>query len=64
MTTISDVSENAAPEAGTDAAPAQLRSRDERLAAGKALRDRASRKSHSVGAPPGDRRDPLTLRTE
>ena len=49
---------------GADAAaihPAPFRSRAERIAAGKALRERVTRKSHAVWAPPRKRRDPIDV---
>jgi uncharacterized protein (DUF2252 family) len=38
-----------------------FRSRDERLAAGKALRDQTPRQSHADWKPPRDRRDPIDI---
>ena len=49
------------PEAG---GPRQFSTRGERLAAGKALRDRVPRKAHSVWAPPRTRRDPVDVLEE
>ncbi|MFN5320638.1 MAG: DUF2252 domain-containing protein [Planctomycetota bacterium] len=44
--------------------PQSFRSRDERIAAGKALRERVPRDSHAVWKPPGDRRDPIDILRE
>jgi uncharacterized protein (DUF2252 family) len=41
-----------------------FRSRDERIAAGKALRDRVPRQSHADWEPPANRRDPVDLLKE
>ena len=40
---------------------AQFRSRDQRITAGKALRDRVPRESHAGWKPPVNRRDPLEI---
>ena len=44
--------------------PVAFRSRAERLAAGKALREQVPRQSHAEWAPPRDRRDPLDVLEE
>lgn len=41
-----------------------FRSRDERIAAGKALRDRVPRESHAVWEPPANRRNPIDILQE
>ena len=41
-----------------------FRSRDERIAAGKALRDSVSRQSHAGWEPPANRRDPIEILKE
>ncbi|MFO0914182.1 MAG: DUF2252 domain-containing protein [Pirellulales bacterium] len=41
-----------------------FRSRDERIAAGKELRERVSRQSHADWTPPADRRDPIDILRE
>lgn len=65
MTTITNPSaEKAALEPEAAGGPVQFRSRRERLAAGKALRDRVPRKAHSVWAPPRTRRDPIDVLEE
>jgi uncharacterized protein (DUF2252 family) len=56
--------EKPASEAEAAHVPRQFRSRPERLAAGKALRDRVPRKAHSVWAPPRTRRDPIDVLEE
>src|SRR5512147_1956474 len=56
--------EKTATEPETVGGSRQFRSRSERLAAGKALRDRVPRKAHSVWAPPRTRRDPIDILQE
>ena len=48
----------------TDVQRSQFRSRDERIAAGKALRERVLRKAHATWAPSRARRDPIDVLEE
>lgn len=48
----------------TEVQRSQFRSRDERIAAGKALRERVLRKAHADWTPSRDRRDPIDILEE
>ena len=65
MTTTRNSPETAVPKGGSPTAQrAQFRSREERLAAGKALRDDLPRESHAVWKPAARRRDPIVVLEE
>jgi uncharacterized protein (DUF2252 family) len=49
------------PVASQDAEQAEFRSREERLAAGKLLREKVPRSSHAVWTPPANRGDPIDI---
>ena len=62
---MSDASKTPVDQKGegvpTGTGVAQFRSRDQRITAGKALRDRVPRESHAGWKPPVNRRDPLEI---
>lgn len=62
MSATDDASVNGKTDGGkTGASVPMFRSRDERIAAGKALRDRVPRQSHAGWEPPANRRDPIEI---
>ena len=65
MSTNPNTLERAAPDPGAaEMKYVQFRSRAERVAAGKALRDRVRRKDHAVWTPSRERRDPIDVLEE
>lgn len=59
-----EISMSTTDESSADRYPASFRSRDERIAAGKALRDRVPRDSHAAWEPPANRRDAIEILKE
>jgi len=65
MSATDDASVNGKTDGGkTRASVPMFRSRDERIAAGKALRYRVPRQSHAGWEPPANRRDPIEILKE
>ena len=61
MATVKKTPEKAKTEVSKAEDVPVFRSRAERLAAGKALRDSVPRNSHADWAPPANRRDPIAI---